>query len=105
MEFEGIYCFDMAAVRFAVYPDGPDGPRVVAHISEDTLRDAFGAREAGDGLLRVCELHFDALESAVVARFRSDPRWPLIITFDDLARRRDLAPAYRSGAMAGREPR
>jgi hypothetical protein len=98
MEFEGIYCFDTASVRFAVYPNGPDGARVVAHISEDTLHDAFGTREVGDGLLQACKIHFDALEAAVVARFRADPRWPLMITLDDFPLRRDLSTGDRSGA-------
>jgi len=27
---EAIYCFDTATVRFAIYPDGPAGGRVIA---------------------------------------------------------------------------
>lgn len=100
MEFEGSYCFDTASVRFAIYPDGPEGPRVVAHISEHTLHDAFGTREAGHGLLEICKLHFDVLEAAVVARFRTDPRWPLMITIDDFPLSATYQWAYRGGAMA-----
>lgn len=71
MNFEGIYCFDTASVRFAFYPDGPAGPRVLAQISEETLHDGFGVREVGDGLLDACRDHFDAIEPAAVARYRN----------------------------------
>jgi hypothetical protein len=62
MDFEGIYCFDTASVRLAVYPDGPKGARVVAQISEDTLHDGFGTREVGHRLLDVCRNNFHAIE-------------------------------------------
>ena len=46
---EAIYCFDTATVRFAIYLDS--GARVVAEISEDPLRDLFGAGGGGDSLV------------------------------------------------------
>jgi hypothetical protein len=46
---EAIYCFDTATVRFAIYLDS--GTRVVAEISEDPLRDFFGAGGGGDSLV------------------------------------------------------
>lgn len=100
MEFEGSYCFDTASVRFAVYPDGPEGPRVVAHISQGTLHDAFGTKEVGHGLLEACERHFDALEAAVAARLRTDPQWPLMITIDDFPRSALCPWACRSDALS-----
>ena len=50
MAAEAIYCFDTATVRFAIYPEG--GGRVVAEISEDPLRDFFGADGGGESLLQ-----------------------------------------------------
>jgi hypothetical protein len=93
MNFEGIYCFDTASVRLAVYPDGPEGARVVAQISEDTLHDGFGTREVGHRLLDVCRNNFHAIEPLVVARYRADPRQPVVtLTFIDFAAQRS-APA------------
>ena len=43
MNCDAIYCFDRASVLFAIYPEGRAGPRVVAQISEDALRDIFDA--------------------------------------------------------------
>lgn len=97
MDFEGIYCFDTATVRFAVYPEGPDGARVVAQISENTLRDKFGAREAGDRLLDVCKRHFDQIRPAVIARYRANARQPITLTLDDLSVRRDAVPSMHQG--------
>ncbi|MEZ2299327.1 hypothetical protein AB6807_35210 [Variovorax sp. RCC_210] len=97
-----IYWFLLLVFRFLLRRDvGSLGvaARVVAHISEDTLHDAFGTREVGNGLLKACEIHIDALEAAVVARFRVDPRWPLMITLDDFPARRGLSgteAAHRS---------
>jgi hypothetical protein len=103
MDFEGIYCFDTASVRFAVYPDGPDGARIVAQISEDTLHDEFGAQEVGDRLLDACKKHFDLIRPVAIARYRADPRGPILLTRDDFSGRRSSAspPAHQSDAAAG----
>src|SRR5690349_20483710 len=73
MDFEGIYCFDTAAVRFAIYPDGHDGARIIGQISEETLHDVFGTRDLGDRLLETCKAHFDAIGAAALKRYRNDP--------------------------------
>ncbi|MGJ7533535.1 MULTISPECIES: hypothetical protein [unclassified Variovorax] len=86
MNFEGIYCFDTASVRFAFYPEGPGGPRVVAQISEETLHDEFGAREVGDHLLETCRQHFHVIEPVAVARYQAGPhRSSITLTIDDFA--------------------
>lgn len=92
MTCEAVYCFDKASVRFAVYPDGLDGPRVLAEISEDALRDVFGARGAGDSLVQACKTHFDTIEACAVSRFRSDPQGRLDLVTDDFCAR----PAYHA---------
>jgi len=53
MTAEAIYCFDTATVRFAIYPEG--GGRVVAEISEEPLRDYFGADGGGESLVQAYE--------------------------------------------------
>jgi len=85
MKFEGIYCFDSASVRFAFYPDGPEGPRVIVQISEETLHDEFGVREIGDRLLDACREHYQAIEPAAVALYRAAPRHCITLTLDDFA--------------------
>lgn len=85
MNFEGIYCFDVASVRFAFYPEGPRGPRVIAQISEETLHDGFGARETGERLLEACRKHYQVIEPAAVARYRATPRGQITLTLDDFA--------------------
>ncbi|MBB4225072.1 hypothetical protein ABL849_12375 [Variovorax sp. 375MFSha3.1] len=81
--FEGIYCFDSASVRFAFYPDGPGGPRVLAQISEETLHDEFGVRVMGEHLLDACQEHFYAIEPAAIARYRATPGSAITLTIRD----------------------
>jgi gamma-glutamyltranspeptidase len=101
MDFEGIYCFDTATVRFAVYPDGPEGARIVAQISENTLHDEFGAREVGDELLDACKKHFGVIAQAAIARYRADSRRPITLTHEDFGIRRSASPpAHQAGATA-----
>jgi hypothetical protein len=102
MDFEGIYCFDTASVRFAVYPDGPDGARIVAQISEETLHDEFGTREVGDRLRDVCREHFEVIAAATIARYRANPRHPITLTHGDFSGRRNPSPPAReSEASSG----
>lgn len=88
MNFEGIHCFDTASVRFAFYPEGPAGPRVIAQISEETLRDEFGVREMGEGLLDACRRHFYVIEPTAIARYRAMPRALVTLTLEDFLQRR-----------------
>ncbi|MET3915633.1 hypothetical protein ABID97_002415 [Variovorax sp. OAS795] len=94
MDFEGIYCFDTASVRFAVYPDGPDGARIIAQISEETLHDVFGTRNLGDRLLETCKAHFDAIGAAALRRYRSNPNRAIDLGVEDFLPR----PAPRSAS-------
>lgn len=87
MDFEGIYCFDTAAVRFAIYPDGPEGARIIAQISEETLHDVFGTGELGDRLLEICKTHFDVIGAAALKRYRANPNLPIVLTVDDFSPR------------------
>jgi|GEM_PF-361972 len=98
MDFEGIYCFDTAAVRFAIYPDGPDGARIIAQISEETLHDVFGTRDLGDRLLETCKTHFDAIGDAALRRYRSNPNRPIDLTMDDFPPHLSLSPASGQNA-------
>jgi hypothetical protein len=92
MDFEGIYCFDIASVRLAVYPDGPGGARIVAQISEDTLHDAFGSREIGEELIQACKVHFDAIAAATIAPHKAHPRQPVMLMSDDFGHHLFFAP-------------
>jgi len=85
MNCEAIHCFDVATVRFAIYPDGFDGPRILAEISEDALRDLFGARGGGDSLVRACQAHFGLIEARALARHRSAPSKAVQLNISDFA--------------------
>ena len=85
MTCEAVHWFDKASVRFAIYPDGHDGPRLLAEISEDALRDVFGARGNGDSLVAACKAHFDVIEACAVALYRRQPQGMLNLNTDDFS--------------------
>ena len=70
MRCEAIHCFDRATVQFAIYPDGLDGARILAEISEDALRDVFGASGGGDSLLQACNNYFTAIGAKALDVYR-----------------------------------
>jgi hypothetical protein len=85
MTCEAIHCFGTATVRFAIYPDGLDGPRIVAEISEHALRSLVAGCDGGESLLRACQAHFTLIEAKALARYRSNPVRPVSLGSDDFA--------------------
>ena len=81
---EAIFCFDTASVRFAIYPpEGFGGPRVIAEIGEDPLRDHFGATGGGDSLLEAYQLHSAEICAKAMARHLAAPHKPVFLTSAD----------------------
>ncbi len=99
MNCEAIHCFDTATVRFAVYPDGFDGPRILAEITEEALRDVFGARDGPEGLLRACEGYFETIGAIALRRHRLDPTHAVELETKDFA-----VPSALAAADAGDMP-
>ena len=94
MTCEAIYSFDTASVRFAIYPDGFEGPRILAEISENPLRDLFGARGGADSLVRACEDNFAIIEAEAVRRYRRAPARAVRLETTDFARFASHAGAF-----------
>jgi len=57
---------------------------VLGEISEDALRDVFGA-QGGDSLVEACRDHFDLIEQAALQHYRHDPEKPVTLGIDDFA--------------------
>ncbi len=85
MTREAIFCFDTATVRFAIYPDGFDGPRVIAQIGEFPLRDLFGANGGGDTLLAAYDQHAQTIDAMALRCYRAEPRKPIVLQTADFA--------------------
>jgi hypothetical protein len=85
MTSDAIYCFDRGSVRFAIYPQGRDGPRVVAEISEDALRDVFGARGGGDSLVEACVENFERIEKVALQHHRAHGAEPMMLEISDFS--------------------
>lgn len=80
-----IYCFDRASVLFAIYPKGRAGPRIVAEVSEDALRDIFGAQGGGDSLVAACLDNLALIEELALQHYRHDPEKPVMLETGDFA--------------------
>lgn len=78
-----IYWFDTATVRFAIYPEGAQGARVIAEIGENPLRDVFGARGGGDSLVTAYQAHSEMIDARAIERHRTAPGKPVRLEIDD----------------------
>src|ERR1700744_3750728 len=83
MRCEAIHCPDTDTVRFAIYPDGFDGPRIMARVSGRALRTAFGASAEEAALLDACQTHFEAIESLALERHRAAPERAVLLEASD----------------------
>ena len=79
MNCEAIHCPESGSVRFAIYPDGFDGPRIIARISERALRQRFGAETDETSLLGACQAHFGLIEAKALASYAARPEVPVLL--------------------------
>ncbi len=80
---EAIHCRDTETVRFAIYPDGFDGPRIIARICDDALQDIFGAPHDDAGLAAACQTHFDRIEAKALERHYAAPQTAVLLQTAD----------------------
>lgn len=85
MSPDATYCFDRAIVLLAIYPDGTSGPRVVAQITEDALRDVFGAQDGAEGLVQACLDHIEAIEKVAKEHYLRKPTSPVELSTNDFS--------------------
>ena len=85
---KAIFCFDTATVRFAIYPEGLEGPRIVSQIAETALRDLFGARGGGDSLVAAYIQYADAIDAIALQRYWSTPAVTSLLETSDFDLRR-----------------
>lgn len=85
MNCEAIHCADTKTIRFAIYPDGLDGPRIMAHVSEAALRDLCENPDPDPDLTRTCEAYFACIEAKALERYRAAPSVPIVLGSADLS--------------------
>lgn len=99
MSPEAIYCFDRASVLLAIYPDGRSGPRVVAEITEDALRDVFAAQDGAEGLVQACLDHFGAIERIAKEHYRRKPTSPVELSTSDFSSTTVAGPEWEGAPV------
>lgn len=85
MNCEAIHCAETKTVRFAIYPDGLDGPRIMAHISEAALRGLSKTPDEALDLTGACEAYFVYIEAKALERYRAAPSMPILLGPEDLS--------------------
>ena len=93
MNCEAIHCPDTDSVRFAIYPDGFDGPRIMARIAGSALRRHFGAAPAEASLIAACQQNFGLIEAQALDRYAAAPQIPVMLSPADFVAAQALAPA------------
>jgi hypothetical protein len=102
MTFEGIHRFDLGSIRFAFYPDGNDGGRILADISEQTLSHVFGNRLGGESWIDLCGRHRDLLAAEALVQYRIDPSRPIELAVKDFAAFRGASATSTAVSAPGR---
>ncbi len=97
MSSEAVHCIDTSTVRFAIYPGGFDDARILAQITDEALRDVFGAAGDGASLLDAYSANAAAIDARALACHRLSPGHPVVLTAEALA-----APAIWQGDVAAR---
>jgi len=80
---EASYSFDDAAVRFTIQPRGDEAEGEVAIISEQALRDAFGARGGVRSLLDAFEAGASLIIAKAMACLQDHPGQAVFLTSAD----------------------
>lgn len=85
MTCEATHCPYTASVRFAIYPGGFDGPRIIARVSDDALCQRFGASGDEASLIEACQRHFALIEAKALERHHAAPTRPVLLSIGDFA--------------------
>lgn len=85
MKCEAIHCPDTDTVRFAIYPDGFDGPRIIARIRAGALHERFGANGDEASLIDTCQAHFDLIEAKALEHYVAEPMLPVVLALTDFS--------------------
>jgi hypothetical protein len=73
MVAEAVYIGLSSSVRFAIYPEGLDGPRILVEISAQALETLFGADHFPESHVAACCLHFHRIQQVAVRHHQSNP--------------------------------
>ena len=85
MTSEAVHCAATGSVRFAIYPDGDDGARIIARVTREALCDLFGATPHGDAMVHAYGRHADLIDACALARYRLDPSVAVVLATSDFA--------------------
>jgi hypothetical protein len=96
MKCEAIHCPNTDTVRFAIYPDGLDGPRIIARIRDRTLQERFGAHDNEASLIQACQAYFDQIEAKALEHYVAAPTLPVVLALADFSGPCALADAFCS---------
>ena len=83
MASEATYTSETRTLKFAIYPDGFDGPRILAVIAADVMHERFGAQEGSSAMVTAYESSRELIDAEALGRYRDDPSTPVELTSRD----------------------
>lgn len=83
MPTEAIYVPAHKTVRFAIYPEGFEGPRILAEISEDALKNYFGASDSALEIVQSYRYNFAKIQAIALKKYALSPSSFILIKEED----------------------
>lgn len=91
MPTEAIYLPVSKTVRFAIYPDGQDGPRILAEITERILCERYGASESARNLVERYQSNFMEIQTMALKLYAQSPSTSIVLDKENIARMKNNA--------------
>lgn len=88
MPTEAIYLPERRTVRFAIYPGGHEGPRILAEITGQALTECYEAQDSAQELIKAYQTHFAAIQTMALSMYAQSPATPVELNQDQVELRR-----------------
>lgn len=84
MPTEAIYLSAHKTVRFAIYPDGLEGPRILAEVSEDALKKYCGAADSENEMVASYRANFSKIQMLALEKYTRSPSTFILVDEEDM---------------------
>jgi hypothetical protein len=84
MPTEAIYLFARKTVRFAIYPDGLEGPRILAEVSEDALKKYCCASNSEIEIVASYRANYIKIHMLALEKYKRSPSTFILVDEEDM---------------------
>jgi hypothetical protein len=83
MPTESVYLSVHKTVRFAIYPAGMEGPRILAEVSKEALKTHCGASESPGEIVASYQANFGKIQMMALEKYANSPSAFILIDEED----------------------